>query len=63
MDRITDHPNMTSAVDHGRKALTQINKNKPALIMVLVRVNKERVERNKSKTSCTHLFLSTSFLG
>ena len=25
MDRITDRPDMTSAVDHGRKALTQTN--------------------------------------
>ena len=26
MDRITDRPDMTSAVDRGRKASTQINK-------------------------------------
>ena len=26
VDRITDRPNMTSAVDRGRKALTQTNK-------------------------------------
>ena len=25
VDRITDRPAMTSAVDHGRKALTQLN--------------------------------------
>ena len=28
VDRITDHPDMTSAVDRGRKASTQTNKQK-----------------------------------
>ena len=34
VDRITDRPDMTSAVDRGRKASTQINKNRNKLVAV-----------------------------
>ena len=35
MDRITDRPDMTSAVDRGRKASTQTNKNKVIKLFML----------------------------
>ena len=38
VDRITDRPDMTSAVDRGRKASTQTNPNKTPVVFVLVKL-------------------------
>ena len=43
-DRISDRPDMTSAVDHGHKALTQLNKyyNKTTLIFLSFQTDKPK---------------------
>ena len=38
VDRITDRPNMTSAVDRGRKASTQTNKQRSDIPLILGRL-------------------------